>query len=59
MKNKVNQQFRNAINIFKAFRLTLIGRKRQYEGKRTSVWLYIVWDKNIRTKDCKNKKLIR
>jgi len=36
-------------SICKAFRLILIGRKRQYEGKRNSVWIFgIALDKMAR-----------
>jgi len=33
------------VHILEAFRLTLIGRKRQNEGKRISVWIFIMLDK--------------
>jgi len=36
------------VHILEAFRLTLIGRKRQYERKRISVWIFIVLDKLTR-----------
>jgi len=36
------------VHILEAFRLTLIGRKRQYEGKRISVWTFTVLDKMAR-----------
>jgi len=32
-----------SVFISRRFSLTLIGRKRQNEGKRISLWLYFVW----------------
>jgi len=43
----------------RSFSTALIGRKRQYEGKRISGVIIYSEDKIVRTKDCKNKRLIK